>query len=73
MTTASSFPDQNPPRKYDLTDPAEVQRLMREVRGYLQTCYRQNHGTDKEGRGFALEAMNEIVDGPQIVVLEIPE
>ena len=49
---------ENPPRPYDLTDPAEQQRLFREVRGYLHTCHKK-HGTDWEGRKHAMNALDE--------------
>ena len=48
------------PREYDLNDPAEHTRLVREVRGYLKTCHLK-HGTDWEGRKFAIDALAEIV------------
>jgi hypothetical protein len=51
----------NPPRTYDLTDPAEQQRLFRELRGYMSTCLKQHHGTDAEGRLFAANALKEIL------------
>lgn len=47
----------NRPRSYDLKDPAEVARLLREVRGYLHTS--RNDGTDQSGRVFALAALTE--------------
>lgn len=51
----------NPPRAYDLTDGAEHQRLFRELRGYLNTCQKEHHGTDWEGRMFAVDALKEIL------------
>ena len=47
------------PRAYDLADAGEVDRLLREVAGYLETCRRQHHGTDFQGRMFAADAMRE--------------
>jgi hypothetical protein len=51
----------NPPRTYVLSDPKERQRLFREVRGYLHTCRREHHGTDWEGRRFAIEALDALL------------
>lgn len=48
---------ENPPRAYDVNNPAELRRLFRECRGYLHTCHRQ-HGTDWEGRKFAMDALD---------------
>lgn len=48
-----------PPRPYDLDDPAELQRLYREVRGYLHTCHHK-HGTDWEGRKHAMDALDQL-------------
>jgi hypothetical protein len=53
--------EKNSPRQYDLTDPAELQRLFREVRGYLHTCHKK-HGTDWEGRRFAIEALDALTE-----------
>ena len=50
------------PRAYDLTKQYHIDRLMREVYGYLKTCLREHHGTDFEGRQFALEALEDIVN-----------
>lgn len=46
-------------RPYDLKDPNEVQRLYRECHGYLKLCHHK-HGTDWEGRKFAIEALAEL-------------
>lgn len=51
------------PRAYDLTQASELIRLLRKCRGYLQTCRRQHHGTDFEGRNFAMEAIDKICNG----------
>lgn len=48
------------PRAYDLDDMNEVKRLFRECEGYLRTCKRNHHGTDFEGRQFAMEALAEL-------------
>lgn len=45
-------------RSYELTDPEERKRLLREVRGYLHTCH-SKHGTDWEGRNYAMLALDE--------------
>lgn len=57
------MPDKNPPRAYDLTKPSEIERLVRECRGYIHTCRRDHHGTDREGRQFAIEALEALADG----------
>lgn len=49
------------PRAFDLTDRSEVQRLFREVRGYLHTCHGK-HGTDWEGRKFAMDALDSLIE-----------
>ncbi len=51
------------PQAYDLSDHAELMRLMREVRGYLRTCIDEHHGTDRDGRQFAMSALDEILRG----------
>ena len=51
------------PRAYDLSQSQETWRLLHELRGYIQTCRRSHHGTDFEGRQFALDALNEITGG----------
>jgi len=48
------------PRRYNLDDPAEIQRLYHEVEGYLRTCERSHHGTDFQGRAFAQEALRAL-------------
>lgn len=54
----------NPPRAYDLDDPAELLRLYRECHGYLRTCHRK-HGTDWEGRDFAIKALDKLAQWPE--------
>jgi hypothetical protein len=44
------------PRTYDLTDPDECARLLRETAGYAQVSL--HYGTDDEGRRYASEALN---------------
>lgn len=51
------------PTKYNLDDPAEVKRLLRECEGYLHTCRRDHHGTDFHGREFAMQALRELSEG----------
>lgn len=51
----------NEPRPYDLDDPLEVDRLHREVLGYLHTCRNDHHGTDRSGRDFAIDALRNLV------------
>lgn len=51
------------PTPYDLTQPAELIRLLRECRGYLHTCRRDHHGTDFKGREFAINAIDKICNG----------
>jgi len=52
------------PRAYDLSDSTEIQRLLREVEGYMRTSL--CHGTDTSGRGFALDAQwRDIADAPK--------
>ena len=40
----------NEPRAYDLSDPSERARLLREIEGYLKTSAFYHEGTDREGR-----------------------
>jgi len=60
MVDDSKTSDDNKPRSYDLSDPAEMKRLYRETLGYLRTCHKQ-HGTDWDGRRFAMEALDRLV------------
>jgi len=43
------------PRSYDLSDPAERERLLRETVGYARVGLK--YGTDTEGRRYAFEAL----------------
>ncbi len=52
---------ENHPRAYDLKDQHEVRRLIREVHGYLRTCIKEHHGTDRAGREFAASALYELM------------
>jgi hypothetical protein len=51
------------PRPYKLEQSQEVWRLLRELSGYIKICRKKHHGTDFEGRQFALDALNEITGG----------
>ena len=53
-----AFHERTRPRPYDLSDPAEVARLLREVVGYMRTSL--HHGTDTDGRRHALTALQQI-------------
>jgi hypothetical protein len=53
--------DHNPPRRYDLHDPAELQRLYRETLGYLRTCQTMGHGSDLPGREHAMDAFRRLI------------
>jgi len=48
------------PRAYDIDNSNDMARLFRECAGYLQTCKRDHHGTDLEGRQFAMVALTEL-------------
>ena len=50
------------PRAYDIDNPNDVARLFRECAGYLRTCKRHHHGTDFEGRIFAIDALSQLWD-----------
>lgn len=51
------------PRPYDLSNPAEIRRLLFECWGYLHTCRKEHHGTDLDGRLYALDALRQYMDG----------
>lgn len=51
--------EDNKPRVYDLSDPAERKRLFSECSGYLKTCH-YKHGTDWQGRAFAIAALDAL-------------
>ena len=50
-------PISNPPRPYELEASGEIVRLHRELQGHLYACCKEHHGTDRDGREFALEAL----------------
>ncbi len=50
------------PRAYDIDNSNDMARLFRECEGYLRTCKRHHHGTDFEGREFAMKALAELWD-----------
>lgn len=55
------------PRPFDLDNPAEIRRLLRECEGYLSTCRRDHHGTDFQGRQFAMVALRKLAERyPQV-------
>lgn len=43
------------PRPYDLSDPAEIRRLIGELRGYMRVSLKD--GTDEAGRAHAYAAL----------------
>lgn len=47
------------PVAYNLNEIGEVYRLLSECWGYLHTCH-YKHGTDWEGRKFAMDALEEL-------------
>ena len=53
------------PKAYELTNPNEIDRLMRELYGYLKVCIDEHHGTDYKGRRFALIALEQIITGTE--------
>ena len=55
--------DANRPRAYDLNDPAERRRLLRETLGYAKVSLHGRDGTDLAGRRFAYEALRQALDG----------
>lgn len=59
--------DNTRPRAYDLKRPSELRRLLRECRGYITTCKRHHHGTDFEGRDFAIDALDELTTDKWLV------
>ena len=46
------------PKPYDLLDPEEYKRLIREVLGYMKVS--RNDGTDLTGRAYAIEALEKM-------------
>lgn len=47
------------PRKYDLAQRSEIDRLLYEVHGYLQVSV--NDGTDRLGREYALDGLDTLL------------
>ena len=47
------------PRPFDLSDEAELFRLLHEVAGYAQVSL--HHGTDRPGREFAADALSRAI------------
>jgi hypothetical protein len=45
------------PRSYDLTNPEERNRLLRELAGYVRVSAFYHEGTDREGREYAAMAL----------------
>lgn len=54
------------PLPYDLQNPKEMERLFREVRGYLRTDIQAGYGTDTKGRQYAIDALDDLVNRPDI-------
>ena len=46
------------PKEYDISDPAEIRRLHRELAGYMSVSLK--HGTDEIGRLFAYRALLQL-------------
>lgn len=59
MSERRKFEGKPKPAPFDLDDTSEIYRLLSECWGYLHTCHRQ-HGTDWEGRQFAMDALDEL-------------
>ena len=52
--------DNTKPRPFDLSVPSEVERLISETYGYMLVSLR--HGTDREGREYALVGLREYLN-----------
>ena len=61
------------PVPFDLENSTEIYRLLRECHGYLHTCRRDHHGTDLQGRRFAMEALEVLATGDWKIVVHPPE
>jgi len=59
MLTAADFAkiERERPRPFDLSDPSERERLMRETLGYARVSLHKKDGTDLTGREFAHDAL----------------
>lgn len=55
----ASYQARMKPRAYDLTNPDELARLLRETEGYAFVSLRD--GTDSTGRRFAWEALRDVL------------
>lgn len=64
VPTRAELESKNSPREFLLDDPKERQRLFFECRGFLHTCHFK-HGTDWEGRRFAIEALDKLAASPE--------
>jgi hypothetical protein len=53
------------PRPYQLDDPAEIARLIRETLGYMRVS--RMDGTDRKGRQHAIDALEWLVAVPGIL------
>lgn len=62
----------NEPRPYDLSSPGEVDRLLREVEGYLHTCRKDHHGTDFKGRMYAIDALAKLRAEHRVRLADLP-
>lgn len=49
------------PRSYDLSNPDELDRLLRETIGYAVVSLHKRDGTDWEGRQYACDALKRAV------------
>ncbi len=50
----------NRPRPYDLSDPEELKRLLREISGYVKAgAFIYKEGTDQLGRRYAAAALHD--------------
>ena len=52
----------NKPRSFDLTDEADLARLLRETVGYARVSLIQKYGTDLVGREWAYYALRNALD-----------
>ena len=52
----------NKPRSFDITDEAELARLLRETVGYARVSLHKNDGTDLVGREWAYTALRNALD-----------
>lgn len=73
MNAAAKVKAYPKPVPYNLDDPAEVYRLLRECHGYLHTCRRDHHGTDLAGRQYAMDALETLAKGDWKIAIHPPE